>query len=486
MNQEFIPTSPEAERALIGAVIERMEVTNRAARVKPEDFNDGVLKEIWTTILKLKDASQPLDLITICEACKGSDLESDINEIIYTLVGSAVPTSMHLDKYASIVEVTSAKRKLARAIPPIMTMLMGDGMNDPGAVFAEAIAEIQNAGEGFQFYEREQWTGAELVALEVKENPFLLDGLLIENGLNLIAGEFAAGKTFCALDLAIGAASGGMSWARTVKPSSVLYFGADNSRDNLVRRVRAMAEGRGIDTPHENLIFDLSPLDLSTSGGMGVIREAITEHEADIVIIDAVIRYLGSLDENAATDIGKLMAGFRDIANTTGTTFILIHHLRKLSGQLTKTKIADRIRGSGDFLGAVDSAVVISTKGEGSNIIRNVTHVKCREAEESDPLSFEIHEGEVGGLVLSFGLGDSVMAADTLVDVALGTLIGALKAEPGVTFSKVDLRDVLDQAGVELSSRTESKAFTYLKGLPDVQISKAGRFNNYQWKTLNE
>ena len=219
---------------------------------------------------------------------------------------------------------------------------------------------------------------------------------------------------------------------------------------------------------------------------MAIVRDAIIEHDADLVIIDAIIRYLGSLDENVATDIGRLMAGFRDIANSTGATFVFIHHLRKLSGQLTKVKIAERIRGSGDFVGAVDSVVVLSTKGEGANIVRNVAHVKCRESEESDPLSFEIHEGDAGGMVLSFGMGDAAMAADTLAEVAFTTMANALKQEQAVTFSKVDLRGVLDEAGIKLSSRTESKAFTYLKSLSNVQISRVGRFNNYQWTTLTE
>ena len=165
---------------------------------------------------------------------------------------------------------------------------------------------------------------------------------------------------------------------------------------------------------------------------------------------------------------------------------MLIHHLRKLSGQLTKVKIADRIRGSGDFLGVVDSAIVFSTKGEGSSLVRNMIHVKCREAEESDLLSFEIQEGETGDLVLTFGLGDAAMAANTLAELALGEMVGAMQKEPGVSFSKADLTTIMDEAGVGPSSRILDKAWRDLKLLQNVQITKVGRFNNYQWTTLTE
>ncbi len=44
-----------------------------------------------------------------------------------------------------------------------------------------------------------------------------------------------------------------------------------------------------------------------TNAGINQIREAITDHNANLVIVDAVIRYLGSLDENSAADIGQMI-----------------------------------------------------------------------------------------------------------------------------------------------------------------------------------
>ncbi|MCH7589353.1 MAG: hypothetical protein IIC78_15155, partial [Chloroflexi bacterium] len=176
------------------------------------------------------------------------------------------------------------------------------------------------------------------------------------------------------------------------------------------------------------------------------------------------------------------MAAFRHISNSTGCTIVLIHHLRKLSGQLTKVKIADRIRGSGDFLGAVDSAIILSTKGEGSSLVRNMIHVKCREAEESDPLSFEIQEGETGGLMLTFGLGDAAIASETLAQVALGMMVEAMQSEPGVAFSKDDLRSVIAEAGLtNLSTRSMESSFKMIRRLSEITCSKVGKFNHYSW-----
>lgn len=482
---DILPRNVEAEAALIASTVMLGYIPKSAEPILADrwNFSDERNREFWSKILLLASRGDPIDTISLIAALKGSTIidENEATAILAGYVGS-VPSSLSVDKYAELVRVVSAKRKLAVALNKVAKICHGDGMFDPGAVFSEAIAEIESAANGIQPMERETWTLGELVALEVPEDPWILDGLLIQGGLNLLAGEFGAGKTFMSLDLAIGAASeGGLVWGRKVKPSSVLYFGADNSRSNLVRRSRALSAGRGITPKYENLIFDLSPLKLSEPAGIATVRHAVLEHKADLVIFDALIRYLGDYDENSSSDIGRMMADFRAIANMTGCTFVLVHHLRKLSGQVTKAKISDRIRGSGDFLGAVDSALVLSIKGEGPNIIRTLVHVKTREGRESEAVSLEIQDSEKSGLVLTFGLGDSALAAETLAETALAAMLSKMQKEPGVSFTKKDLRDILDDAGLNISSRTEDDTFSMIRNIPNVQISKVGRFNNYQW-----
>lgn len=482
-----LPSNLEAERALIGACISRGKIDGPAGRVAPSDFSNRVNSTIWEAVSKLSAMDQPLDIISVTSALKGTDLgHAEAGAEITMMIGE-VPSTAHVDKYAELVLTMAAKRKLAGVLNKLSKIAFGNGAFDPYSVFANAMAAIERAGEGIQPAERESWTAAELAALEIPDDPWLLDRLLIDGGLNLIAGEFASGKTFVCIDLAIGAASGGIAWGRTVKSSNVLYFGADNSRSNLIRRIRLLCDGRGIDPPHENLIFDISPIDLSQPAGMATIKSSVIKHNAGLVIIDAIIRYLGKLDENSAADIGSMMAGFRSIANLTGCTFVLVHHLRKLSGQLTKAKIADRVRGSGDFIGAVDSAMVLSTRGEGQLLSRHLVQVKCREAEEIESLTFEIHPGEEIGTVLTFGPGTMAIATETIAKVAVEVMIQAMKKSPHVIFTKKDLRDELEAVQMtDLSSRSEDRAFSMLKDLTMIQFGKSGRFNTYKWLGDND
>lgn len=476
-----LPQNIEAERALIGTCISRGKIDGIAGRVTPGDFSDRVNQLIWESLSKLSASDQPLDIISVVSALKGSNIShSEASAEIAAMIGE-VPSTMHVDKYAELVLTTAAKRKLALALPRLSSIAFGNGAFDPYAVFADAMAEIEDAGKGIQPAEREQWTAAELAALEIPDDPWLLEGLLIEGGLNLIAGEFASGKTFICLDLAIAMTTEGTAWGRKVKQGSVVYFGADNSRGDIARRVRDLCIGRGIDPPNENLIFDISPMDLGTPAGIATVRQLTSKHNASLVIIDALTRYMASMDENSAGDVGELMAGFREISRRTGVAFVIIHHLRKIGTQFSRAGIADRVRGSGDFIAAVDSAIVITTKGEGPGKVRNLTHIKSRVSEKSVPLSFTIAPDEVGGLIIPFAAGDTELSSNTLAGIASDLMAEALSREPGVTYTKDDLRGVLADAELELTRRTEQRAFNLLKQIMAISVKRQGKFNVYSW-----
>lgn len=477
-----LPKNLEAERALIGSVLASSKLEGLAEQVLVDDFNNLQHQAIWNAILRLHARGDPLDIITVCAALEGSKHISEIEAatLITRMIGE-VPSTMHVEKYAELVQVTAAKRKLAVVLPKISRIAYSDDKHDPFSVFADAQAIIEKAGADIQPVEREQWTAAELVLLEIPDNPFYLDGLIIEGGLNLLAGEYASGKTFLCIELAIGTSTSAGAWGRTIKPGNVLYLGCDNMRETLIRRLRELCKGREVEAPHESLVIDISPLDLGTPAGIATVRSLVIKHNAQLVIIDAMARYLGRLDENSAGDVGSLMAELREIIRMTGCTMVLVHHLRKIGTQMTRSKIADRVRGSGDFIGAVDSAIIVTTKGEGPNVIRQITHVKNRESIESHPLAFSIQTGEEGGLVIPFEAGSEMIASDTLVETAATIMANTMQRTPGVTYLKADLQDIVASTGIDLKSRTASKAFSMLGAMPMIAVKKQGRLNVYSW-----
>jgi hypothetical protein len=483
-----LPRNIEAERALIGACLVRGRIEGRAEQVSPDHFSDRAHAAIWSAMQKLAAHEDPLDIISVTASLKGSP---DIGPIeapaLLTKMIGEVPSSVHADKYAELTITTHAKRKLAVAMQRVARIAYGDGAFDPMVVFANAISEIEQASEGIQPIDRDVWTAAELANLEVPADPWLLDGLLVDGGLNLLAGEFRAGKSFACLDLALTVASGGgLAWGRNVGKGSVLFYGADNGRNDLIRRIRDLSAGRGINPPHESLIIDLSPLDLGKQEGIAILESSIRDHGPRLVIIDALVRYMGGLDESSAGDVAPMMAGFRRLTNRHGCTILLIHHLRKVSGERTRNRLIDRVRGSGDLVGAVDSALVMTVSGQGSGMSRNLVHVKCREATEADPSSFTIMAAEKGGLILAFEAADIKEATATLVETTAAMIIDLLQKSEGVTFTRADLTSELSSIGMRPSERTLKSAFSSLKTVHGISIGKQGRKYTYMWSTINK
>jgi hypothetical protein len=59
------------------------------------------------------------------------------------------------------------------------------------------------------------------------------------------------------------------------------------------------------------------------------LRQRIHRLDASVVIFDVMAKFMPGADENSVAEISPMMNTLREIANQTGTTFILIHHLNK-------------------------------------------------------------------------------------------------------------------------------------------------------------
>lgn len=483
--QAKILAAPETEEALVGAVLTAPEVLDKpnVAAIEPGDFYLRSLGRVWQLILDLQSQGRTIDYLTVSNKLEDADVgRGEMTGAAYlAYLVSAPPSSFHADDYARDVKEFAVKRRIFRAAGD-MAKLAHQPVNGAGPQGAIASAEalLSDATAGLRMKRRDRWTAAELYDLELPDTPYLLDHLVVDSGLTLLAGDFGAGKTWLALDLAIAMASGqSTAWGMDVEPGGVAFFAADNSFRMTQRRIKALTDGRGIEAPHDRLVFDFDPLAFSEPSAAAVVRQAVEETGARLLVVDAIVRYLGRFDENSAGDVGTVMASLREIANATGCGVLIVHHLRKVyGGQQTKTKLADRVRGSGDFVGAVDSALVVTSQGQGANQVRTLAQVKNRDDEEAPASTFSIMAGEAAGSVLAFEHAGALTTEATKAEVAAGIMADAVRA----TDDKLDREDLIavtDAAGVEMADRTARKAFKIVESLTDVEVGKAGRKKVY-------
>lgn len=115
------PQNVEAEQSVLGSLlIDKDAIIKIAQDLKPEHFYREQHAEIYRAILTLYEKRQPADLVTVTDVLKKNNVLELAGGAGYLsgLVNS-VPTSAHIEHYASIVKEAATKRALISAAAKI-------------------------------------------------------------------------------------------------------------------------------------------------------------------------------------------------------------------------------------------------------------------------------------------------------------------------------------------------------------------------------
>lgn len=419
--------SPEAERALLGTLLLDRAVPPDVRQVlDPSDFHAFEHRRTYSAMRDLSDAGEALTIDTLDHALRDCPEVQEAGGFAY-LTGLLVAGGGMLEEQVRFVTDLSRER-WALALASRVAKA-GKDPAELAKILSDASANLGKRWGAAPDIARTLWSAAAIMDLVLPDSPWLLPGLILEGGLNLIAGEVAAGKTWLALDLGLAAASGGRAWGRTfARPTPTLYLGCDNNWSTLARRVKALVAGREIPGPADFHLCDAA-LDLGSPEGLQTLERLVSETGARMVVIDVLARYMRGVDENAAGEVAPILTGLRAFANRLGVTLVILHHLNKSKGIVGQ--LLERIRGSIEFAGAVDTVLVLTVQGEGMDARRMLRQKKNRDGEEAEGMSFEIVPGETGGLCLAFDTvaPDVSVAAEVRVRRFLADHPGSSKRE---------------------------------------------------------
>ena len=211
---------------------------------------------------------------------------------------------------------------------------------------------------------------------------------------SMFAGYGAAGKTIAAQSLALSVATGKLLWESTdksinygeTKQTKVIHLDRDQGNVRSRRQYQRLAKSMGIDVRDLDgkLILSSYP-DLTFSNDDLAWADSLEElilayKDGDVgplVILDAFVGFLGSLDENN-TEAAKPLYKLGELSERTKATFLILHHARKGTGkEESGNKDAKlSIRGSSAIFGAIDGALILeANRSRGSGVCK-VTHEK--------------------------------------------------------------------------------------------------------------
>ena len=246
-------------------------------------------------------------------------------------------------------------------------------------------------------------TGMRLIRDAGDKIPHMIEPIIPEQSIVLIAGHSGTYKTWHMAGLALDGAFG-LSWlshpSLTMEygPFTTLYVNKEMSGIILGQRLRTLARNeRYTDIPdYEQIIDDRlvfthdADLDLSKVDQRDRLEDAIGISGAKLVILDSLsMSWHG--DENSSTEVGELYSGLRRITENTGASFGLLQHLLKPPGgkpQKNPTVSQFAIRGSGQLYQQADACLMLdlystqsSLQAEDERLV-TIHHLKARTSVE--------------------------------------------------------------------------------------------------------
>jgi replicative DNA helicase len=373
------PQSVEAEEALLGAIlIDPDAIIRVAAFIKPEDFYREKNGWIYDSALALHERREPIDFLTICDELERRQQLDEIGGAAFiTALINAVPTSIHAEHYARIIERSATRRRLIEAAGQIAALAYQE---------ADDVDEVVDRAEQVLFGVSERRVSRELVPVRQVLSEYydrieyltrhqdemlgvptgfadidkILGGMQ-KSDLIILAARPSVGKTGLALSFAQNAAK--------KHQQRVAFFSLEMSSEQLVQRL--ISAETGIDSQRlrrgnltedqwqrfmtaynnlsQTLLFiddtpSISALELRTKA-----RRLHAETGLDLLVIDYLQLMRGDFrSENRVQEISSISRALKALARELNVPVLALSQLsRGVESRTDKRPILSDLRESG-------------------------------------------------------------------------------------------------------------------------------------------
>jgi replicative DNA helicase len=376
-----IPANPEAEEAVLGSLlIDPDAVIKVASFLKADDFYREKNAWIYQAVLDLHERREPADFVTLVDDLERRNQLQEVGGATYitTLINS-VPTAVHVEHYAHIVERAATLRRLISAAGQIAGLAYEE---------AEDVDEVVDRAEQLIFNVSERRIRRDLTPVRqimhgvIDRIEFLhrhrgdilgvptgfakLDKLLggfQKSDLIVLAARPGVGKTALSLNFALNAAKR--------YGQRVAFFSLEMSSEQLVQRLLAsetginqqklrlgeineqewqmLVEAAGVLS--ESLLFiddtpAMSALELRTKA-----RRLQAEYGLDLIVVDYLQLMRGDTRvENRVQEISYITRSLKGLARELNAPLIALSQLsRAVESRSDHKPILSDLRESGSI-----------------------------------------------------------------------------------------------------------------------------------------
>src|SRR6266545_1964120 len=392
MERAFEPLPPhntEAEECVLGSLmIDPEGIETVTAFLPAGDFYHPRNRDIYGAMLGLFDRRQPTGFVMVGDELDRSGQLDAVGGAAYvSRLLTVVPTSIHLEHYARVVQRTAVMRRLIAAAGRIAAIGYEDEADVRSALeraeqelfrvtqlrvgrefqhIREVLAEYL---EQIQFAAGDQATGKAGVPTGFVDLDRLLGGLQ-RSDLIVLAARPSLGKTALALNIARNC---GVRFNQTTA-----IFSVEMSRSQIAQRFLStestvdstrIREGRLSETDLRRLgealdVLSAAPIyiDDTPSIGIGEVRAKArrlhSEHPLDLVIVDYLQLVGGSGPENRVQEISEISRSLKALARELNVPVLALSQLsRAVESRSPHIPMLSDLRDSGSI--EQDSDVVI-------------------------------------------------------------------------------------------------------------------------------
>lgn len=391
---KLLPADVNAERATLGSILlDRDAVIPIAPWLFAEYFYVDKHGAIFEAQLACYNRRIPPDLFNVTDELRRQERLDSIGGMSYLIeLSNSVPTAVHVEYYARIVERTALMRRLIGAGGKIAAL----GFDETGTLeetLDKAESELfavsqRRANEGFvhigqvvdSFFDhisQMQEKGGELVGLKSGFNDFdKLTGGLQKSDLLILAARPAVGKTSLALNIAYHAA--------LHEEATVAIFSLEMSRDQLMQRILATHTGvdmqklrtgqikdSDLQTITEALgVLSAMPIYIDDAPGATAMdvrskcRRLQAETGIDLIIVDYLQLMQGSSkrDGNRVQEVSEISRGLKGLAREINVPVIALSQLsRAVESRTSHIPMLSDLRESGCL--ARETLIYLPDKG---------------------------------------------------------------------------------------------------------------------------
>src|SRR5579885_3523043 len=354
------PNNTEAEEAVLGSIlIDRDAVGQVASFLRPADFFREQHATIYEAALRLYDRREPVDFLTLTDELQRSGRYDEVGGLSFlSSLLNVVPTSLHVEQYARIVERAAVRRRLIHAAGRIAALGYDEVLETDqaleqaeqvlfGVAEKRATRDFQKLVDVLRAYWEQLLVAADVdrlqqgIPTDFKDLDKLLGGLQ-RSDLVIVAARPSMGKSSFALCLArnasvdfgakVGIFSLEMSLAQLAQRLLFSESGVDSSRlrqgllGQVERRKLADALGTLASAP---IYLDDTP-NIALSELRAKSRRLHQELGGlDLLVVDYLQLIQGNGKENRVNEISEISRSLKALARELDVPVVALSQLSR-------------------------------------------------------------------------------------------------------------------------------------------------------------